>query len=89
VFREGGLPDEVPEVAVPADQLRDGAIALPSAIVAAGICTTTSEARRLIDGGGVKVDGASATDVRLALRAGRYLLQAGKRKAVRLNVPDA
>ncbi len=89
VFREGGLPDEVPEVAVPADQLRDGAIALPSAIVAAGICTTTSEARRLIDGGGVKVDGASATDVRMALRAGRYLLQAGKRKAVRLNVPDA
>ena len=87
VFKEGGLPDDVPEVEIPSEELRDGAILLPNAMAQAGLCSSTSEARRLIQGGGVKLDGEKVDDPKSALTAGSYLVQAGKRKVARVKVP--
>ena len=81
VVREGQAPEEVPVVALPAVEM----IHLPTLLVANGLTTTTSESRRLIDQGGLKINGAVVTelDVSRAVLAGA-LLQAGKRRYIRL-----
>jgi tyrosyl-tRNA synthetase len=81
VVREGGAPEEVPEVALP-----DGdPVHLPALLVDRMGVSSTSEARRLIQQGGVKVNGAPAAglDVGRDELAGA-LLQVGKRRFARL-----
>jgi tyrosyl-tRNA synthetase len=81
VVREGGAPEEVPEVALP-----DGdPVHLPALLVERMGVSSTSEARRLIQQGGVKVNGAPAAglDVGRDELAGA-LLQVGKRRFARL-----
>jgi tyrosyl-tRNA synthetase len=80
VVREGQAPEEVPEADVPADD----PVHLPALLVGLFGVPSTSEARRLIAQGGVKLDGAvvSDLDVPRATLAGA-LLQAGKRQFVR------
>ena len=87
VFREGGLPDEVPQVAIAASSLRDGRVLLAAALAEAGLCATNSDGRRLIEGGGVRVSGEVVRDKSATLGSGTHLVQAGKRKAARLVVP--
>lgn len=50
----------------------------------AGLAPSTSEASRLIDGGGVRVDGGVVSDKGLRLDAGTYVVQVGKRKFARV-----
>ena len=80
VVREGGTPEEIAEAPLAAgDPLH-----LP-AVLAAVFGVSTSEARRLIAQGGVKIDGevASVLDVPRSLLEGA-VVQAGKRRFVRL-----
>jgi tyrosyl-tRNA synthetase len=81
VVREGQAPEDVPEVALPAGD----PVHLPALLVEALGVGSTSEARRLITQGGVKVDGEPVHDVDVprASLEGR-VLQAGKRRFVRL-----
>jgi tyrosyl-tRNA synthetase len=83
VVREGGAPDDVPEVA-----LEDGDPVHLPAVLAAAFGLSTSEARRMIAQGGVKVDGAAVVelDVPRETLSGR-LVQAGKRRFARLVEP--
>jgi tyrosyl-tRNA synthetase len=80
VVREGQAPDDVPEADLPAED----PVHLPALLVGLFDVPSTSEARRLIAQGGVKLDGAvvSDLDVPRAALAGA-LLQAGKRQFVR------
>jgi tyrosyl-tRNA synthetase len=80
VVREGEAPEDVREVELPQNQL----IHLPSLLVDVFGIASTSEARRLLAQGGVRVDGAVVTelDVQRSSLAGS-LLQAGKRQFVR------
>ncbi len=87
MFREGGLPDEIPEVSISADMLRDGTILVAAALARAGLAKSNGEGRRLIQGGGVKVDDAVVEDSRATLSSGDYLIRSGKRKAARVHVP--
>lgn len=76
-FQRGVVPDEMNEVAAHA-----GSIA--SVLKATGLTSSTSEALRLIDGGGIRLNGEKVTDKGLVLAAGEtVVLQAGKRKFVR------
>jgi tyrosyl-tRNA synthetase len=81
----GGLPDELPQWSPPADLRRtaDGRVPVPAAIASSGLAPSTSEARRLIEGNAVRVDGVVCNDVRAALPAGTYVVQVGKTKAAR------
>jgi tyrosyl-tRNA synthetase len=85
VVREGGAPEDVPDHALPAGD----PVHLP-AVIAAAFGLSTSEARRMISQGGVKLDGATVAelDVPRSDAAGR-LLQAGKRRFARLADPAA
>jgi tyrosyl-tRNA synthetase len=80
VVREGQAPEEVPELPLPAGD----PVHLPALLTGLGIAST-SEARRLIAQGGVRLDGEPVTelDVQRARLEGR-LLQAGKRRFARL-----
>lgn len=81
VFAAGGVPDDVPEVAVAAG------LPLAKLLVAAGLATSNAEARRLIDQGAVEVDGERTTDPFAELAAGgRYLVKVGKRRFARVRV---
>ena len=77
-FRKGALPDEMPEVSVPA-----GPIA--QVLKQAGLTASTSEALRMIDQRGVRLDGAVVADKGLVLSAAiTVVLQVGKRKFARV-----
>jgi tyrosyl-tRNA synthetase len=83
VVREGLAPEDVPEVPLP----NGDPVHLPALLVELGI-RSTSEARRLIAQGGVRVNGEAITDLdvpRATLEGG--LVQAGKRRFARLTVP--
>lgn len=83
-FRQGAMPDEMPEVA-----LIGGADGLPISQVLkqAGLTASTSDALRMIDQGGVKLDGAKLSDKALKLKAGEIVVaQVGKRKFARITV---
>jgi tyrosyl-tRNA synthetase len=83
-FRQGAIPDDVPDVAL------DNAgqpMAIAQLLKLAGLTASTSEALRMIDQGGVKVDGAKIEDKSLVLCApGSYVLQVGKRKFARATI---
>jgi tyrosyl-tRNA synthetase len=77
---KGGVPEDIPEVALTGAPLGIGAL-----LKQANLAPSTSEANRLIDGGGVRVDGGVVSDRGLKLDAGTYVVQVGKRKFARVN----
>jgi tyrosyl-tRNA synthetase len=77
----GGIPDDIPEVALSGAPLGIGVL-----LKSAGLAPSTSEANRLIDGGGVRVDGNVVSDRGLKLAAGTYVVQVGKRKFARVRL---
>jgi tyrosyl-tRNA synthetase len=84
IFREKETPEEVEEVTVQAGGPK---LWLPKVVAEAGLAAGTSEARRLINQGGVQVDGDKVTDANLELAAGRtYLLKVGKRRFKRVTL---
>jgi tyrosyl-tRNA synthetase len=78
---KGGVPDEIPEVSLSGAPMGIGAL-----LKAAGLAPSGSEATRLIDGGGVRVDSSVVSDKALKLAAGTYVLQVGKRKFARVTL---
>ncbi len=78
---KGGVPDEIPEVTLSGAPLGIGAL-----LKSAGLAPSTSEANRLIDGGGVRIDSAVVSDKGLKLEAGTYVVQVGKRKFARVTL---
>ncbi len=81
VVREGGAPEEVPALTLP-----DGDPVHLPALIATGFGLSTSDARRMIAQGGVKLEGAVVHDLDLARSSlGGALLQVGKRRFVRID----
>ena len=78
---KGGVPDEIDEVALSGAPLAIGAL-----LKQANLAPSTSEALRLVDGRGVRVDGAVVSDRGLRLAAGIYVVQVGKRKFARVTL---
>src|SRR5947208_1788111 len=54
-------PQEIPEIELPADSVRNGTVWVCRLLVAAGLAKGTGEARRLIEQGGVKINGQRVT----------------------------
>lgn len=78
---KGGVPDEIPQVSLTGAPLGIGAL-----LKQANLAPSTSEANRLIDGGGVRVDSAVVSDKGLKLGAGTYVVQVGKRKFAKVTL---
>lgn len=85
VFRQGELPDEIPDVVISEEDLIDGRIAIFRLLVIAGLASSNSEARRLIKQGGVRVDDVTVDDVTQEMepRDG-MVVNVGKRRFARI-----
>ncbi|MBG9389632.1 tyrosine--tRNA ligase [Caenimonas aquaedulcis] len=78
---KGGVPDDIPEVTLSGAPLGIGAL-----LKQAGLAPSTSEASRLIEGGGVRVDSSVVSDKGLKLDRGTYVVQVGKRKFAKVTI---
>ena len=67
LFAQGGDKSNVPATGLASDDLTDGKIALLDLMVKCGLTPSRSEARRLVQQGGVEVDGVKITDIAAAL----------------------
>ena len=81
-FRQGAIPDDVPEVALTSV---NGELGIAQLLKQAGLVSSTSDALRMIEQGGVKIDGERIEDKKLLLKAGsKLVVQIGKRKFARV-----
>jgi tyrosyl-tRNA synthetase len=89
VHKEGGIPEDIPAFEIrPGD---DGEVHVP-ALIATAFDLSTSEARRLLSQGGVRVDGEVLAGDRLNVPASELrgkVLQVGKRRFVRIADPGS
>jgi tyrosyl-tRNA synthetase len=77
-FRHGGVPEDLIEQVIEAPA---GGAAIAQVLKSSGVCPSISDALRMIEQGGVKVNGDKVSDKSLKLAAGStYVLQVGKRK---------
>ena len=77
---KGGVPDEIVQVQLSAP------LGIGALLKQAGLAPSGSEASRLIDGGGVRIDSVVVSDKGLKLEAGTYVVQVGKRKFARVTL---
>lgn len=77
VHQKHATPDEIPEL-----KIKDR-MSLVDALVASGLCSSKSDARRQIEQGGVKVDDEVVKDPNTNVRKG-FVIQKGKRHFVKL-----
>jgi tyrosyl-tRNA synthetase len=83
-FREGAMPDEMPELSLPS---KDGSLGIAHLLKEAGLVSSTSEAFRMIKQGAVRIDGVKVEDRGLEIDAGSTCIyQVGKRKFSRVSL---
>lgn len=78
---KGGIPDDIPEVALPGAPIGIGQL-----LKQANLCASTSEALRMVEQGGVRIDGTVISDKALKVEAGTCVVQVGKRKFARVTL---
>jgi len=83
-FQKGALPEVMPEHQI---ECPDGDIPLVHLLKQCQLTASTSEAQRMLDQGGVRVDGEKVSDRSIKLKTGNtYVLQVGKRKFARVHI---
>ena len=79
-FQKGAIPDEMPEFTF------EGEIGLANLLKEAGLVASTSEANRMVQQGGVKIDGEKVENAKLVITASTAVYQVGKRKFAKVTV---
>jgi tyrosyl-tRNA synthetase len=83
-FRQGGVPDEIPEVTLKAD---DDGLAIAQILKQANLTPSTSDAFRMIEQGGVRLNGEKVSDKALRVKRGAaVVVQVGKRRFARVTI---
>jgi tyrosyl-tRNA synthetase len=77
----GGIPDEIPALS-----LSGAPLAIGSLLRQSGLVPSTSEAMRMVEQGGVRIDGVVVSDKALKIAAGTVVVQVGKRKFARVTL---
>ncbi|MBO9536888.1 tyrosine--tRNA ligase [Herbaspirillum sp.] len=78
---KGGIPDDIPEVSLAGAPLGIGQL-----LKQTNLCASTSEALRMVEQGGVRIDGTVISDKGLKVEAGQFVVQVGKRKFARVTL---
>ena len=87
VHKRREVPEDVPEAEVLDSVEKDESVWLPRLLVAVGFAASNGEARRLVEQGGVRLDGEPLTDPAAEIPVGDLrgrVLQAGSHRFVRL-----
>jgi tyrosyl-tRNA synthetase len=77
----GGIPDDVPELALSGAPMGIGQL-----LKQANLCPSSSDALRMVEQGGVRIDGVVISDKALKVDAGTFVVQVGKRKFARVTL---
>jgi len=84
-FKQGAIPDDIAEVTIALDGA--ASIGVVQVLKQAGLTASTSEAMRMIEQGGVRIDGARVEDKGLLIApATPFVVQVGKRKFARVTL---
>ena len=84
------IPDDAPDFLIPAELFDQSLVRLSALVAAAGFAATGSEAKRLIQQGGVALNGEKLTDPSQMLAIGDgMVLSSGRRKFARLRLPTS
>lgn len=87
VFRKGELPEEIPEVTISHDELVDGRMWCPRLLVRAGLVDSTSEARRLIEQGAVRINSERVADPQAEVAVGPdMVVRVGRRRFAKIRL---
>ncbi|HAU30855.1 MAG: Tyrosine--tRNA ligase [Desulfotomaculum sp. 46_296] len=87
VFQQRELPDQIPVYEIKTDILQDGSIWLPRLMMLVEMAASTSEGRRLIAQGAVKINGVRIEEPSyLLIPQDNMIIQCGKRKFIKLSV---
>jgi tyrosyl-tRNA synthetase len=78
---KGGIPDDIPELALSGAPMAIGAL-----LKAANLVPSSSEGLRMVEQGGVRINGEVLADKGLKVPAGQFVLQVGKRKFARITL---
>lgn len=82
----GGVPEDVPEVRIAADEFEDGSIGVLRLATVAGLTASNGEARRLVENRGLRLDGVAVSDPKARLSLGEpVVMQKGKDRFVRVS----
>jgi len=82
-FKQGEIPEDIPEHSLALEMY---SLPLTQVLKRVGLTESSSAAMRMIDQGGVRVNGAKVSDKGLMLDKGQYVLQVGKRKFARVTL---
>jgi tyrosyl-tRNA synthetase len=77
----GGVPDDIASVT-----LAGAPLGIAALLKGAGLVDSGSEGGRMVEQGGVRIDGAVVSDKGLKVAAGTYVVQVGKRKFARVTL---
>lgn len=86
VFQKGGVPEDIPSFKVPENIISEEGIDMTRLIVEAGMAPSTSQARRLINQGAVKVNGEKISDIKISSLKNQDIVQVGKRNFVKIEL---
>ncbi|HTG69398.1 MAG TPA: tyrosine--tRNA ligase, partial [Candidatus Udaeobacter sp.] len=87
VFQQRALPDDIEEVSVSPDELDNGQIRIVKLLTVLGLQPTSSEARRSVQQGAVRINEAKITDINAEVTPQNGdVLQVGKRKFVKIKL---
>ena len=85
IFKEHALPDNIPDVQISSGELTDGKIWITRLIVLCGFANTNSEARRLVQQGGVSINNDAINNPSLNIEIKpNTILKVGKRRFARI-----
>ncbi len=86
VFQKGEMPEDIPTFKVPENVISEEGIDMARLITEAGMAPSTSQARRLISQGAVKVNGEKINDIKVSSLNDQDIVQVGKRKFVKVEL---
>ncbi|KXZ39394.1 tyrosyl-tRNA synthetase [Alkalithermobacter thermoalcaliphilus JW-YL-7 = DSM 7308] len=85
LFQKKSIPDDIPVFEVDKDMIEDGMFFVPKLVAHIGLCPSTSEARRLLKQGGIKLNGEKIESEKVSL-TDEDVIQVGKRKFAKIKV---
>lgn len=83
VFQKKNLPDDIQDLEISLEDSEDGIFFIPKLVTTLKLSPSTSEARRLIKQGGIKINGEKISEEKLSINDGD-IIQVGKRKFAKL-----
>ena len=80
------MPEDIPSFKVPENIISEDGVDMARLIVEAGMAPSTSQARRLISQGAVKVNGEKVNDIKISSLKTQDIVQVGKRNFIKIEL---